>query len=421
MNRFKLALSFTAMAALVAFGFVARVEAQPQMPPDDGSGGGDPGVPVLTAQQLLGQSIFFDTSLSTPNGQSCASCHDPGTGWADARNVLDPFNGPTSEGVVAGRFGRRNSPAVTYGDFAPPFHFDALTAAYVGGRYWDGRAKNPLEQAKAPFLDPVEMNNHGPHNVVLAVRKSPYAGIFEGMYGVGIWKDEALVFDRIAECLAAFQTSHVLNRFDSRYDRYKAGDVTALDYRERAGLALFEGRGDCAACHPSQVRAGVSRPVFTTFRYYNLGVPKNPHNPFYDMPPSINPAGHDYIDLGLGGVLGFAGENGKFKVPSLRNVNLTPPYMHNGAFATLYDAVMFHNTRDTDSRWGPPEVSSNIATGPTTARNVLTPEGPTMPPDRGDPPAGGQGRLGNLMLSAIEVDQIVAYLQALSDGPPATP
>jgi len=421
MSPFRLVLSFTALAAALAFGAIQRAEAQRHLPPDGGPGGGGPGVPTLTSQQLLGQSIFLDTSLSTPDGQSCASCHDPGTGWADARNVLDPFNGPTSEGVVAGRFGRRNSPAVTYGDFAPPFHFDVLTGMYVGGRYWDGRAPNPLEQAKLPFLDHVEMNNHGPRNVVLAVRKSSYAGLFEALFSRDIWKDEDLAFDRIAECLAAFQASHVLNRFNSRYDRYRAGDVPALTPWERSGLALFEGRGGCAGCHPSQVRPGVGRPLFTTYRYYNLGVPKNPRNPFYDMPPPINPAGHDYVDLGLGGTLGIESENGKFKVPSLRNVDLTPPYMHNGAFGTLYDAVMFHNTRDTDSRWGPPEVPWNIATGPTTARSVPTPEGPTMPPHPGEPPVGGQGRIGDLMLGAGEVDQIVAYLKALSDGPPPAP
>jgi cytochrome c peroxidase len=421
MSRFKLALSVTALAATLAFGFVQKAEAQRQIPPDGGSGGGDPGVPALTPRQLLGQSIFFDASLSTPDGLSCAGCHEPGTGWADARNVLDPFNGPTSEGVIRGRFGRRNSPAVTYGDFAPPFLFDALTGGYVGGRYWDGRAHNPLEQAKLPFLDHVEMNNHGPHNVVHAVRTSSYAMIFESVFGRDIWDNEEMAFDRIAESLAAFQTSHVLNRFDSRYDRLLAGDVLALTPKERAGLALFEGRGGCAGCHPGLARPDAGRPLFTTFRYYNLGVPKNPRNPFYDMPPPINPDGHDYIDLGLGGALGVASENGKFKVPSLRNVDLTPPYMHNGAFSTLYDAVMFHNTRDTDSRWGPPEVPWNIATGPATARGVPAPEGPTMPPDPGDPPAGGQGRIGNLMLSAGEVDQIVAYLKALSDGPPAAP
>ena len=417
MSRIKLALSFTVLAAVLALLPVQRAEAQRRNPP----GGGAPGVPTLTPRQLLGQSIFFDTSLSSPDGQSCASCHDPGTGWADARSVLDPFNGPTSEGVVAGRFGRRNSPTLTYGDFAPPFHFDALTGSYVGGRYWDGRAHNPVAQPKVSLLGRVEMNNPGTHNVVLAVRKSPYARSFEAVFGVDIWDNEEMAFDRIAESLAHFQTSQDLNRFNSRYDRAMAGDVRALTPGERAGLALFEGRGGCAGCHPSQARPDVGRRLFTTYRYYNLGVPKNPRNPFYGMPHAINPDGHDSIDVGLGGALGVASENGKFKVPSLRNVDLTPPYMHNGVFSTLYDAVMFHNTRDTDGRWGPPEVPWNIATGPTTARDLLISEGAKRLPDPRDPPVGTQGRLGNLMLSAGEVDQIVAFLKTLSDGPPAGP
>jgi cytochrome c peroxidase len=418
MTRIKRALTLTALAVALTFGFITMAEAQRHAPPDDGTQGGVPGEPVLTPQQLLGQFIFYDTSLSAPKGESCATCHEAGAGWADARSVLDPTNLPTSEGAVHDRFGRRNSPTVAYGASIPPFLYDALTGSYIGGRYWDGRAHSPIDQAKATLLDRLEMNNLRAQSVVRAVHNSSYAGKFEALYGPVVWNNDALAFDHIAECLAAFQASHVMNRFNSRYDRSREGDPVALSPTERAGQALFEGRGTCIACHSSQARPDGGRAMFTNFRYYNLGVPKNPRNPFYDMPPAINPAGPNYIDLGLGGVLGVASENGKFKVPSLRNVSATPPYTHNGVFTTLYDVVMFHNTRDVDSRWGPPEVPTNVAIGAMTAGGGLTPEGPTIPPDPGeDTPRGEPGRLGHLKLSNLEVAQIVAFLETLRDAP----
>ncbi len=419
MSRIQRSMKYAALATALAFGFALGLNAQPQLPPDDGSGGGNGGVPVLTPVQLLGQALFFDAALSSPNGQSCSSCHDAGAGWADPANVRDPLNSPTSEGAVSHLYGRRNAPAVTYGRYAPAFFYDAPSGSYIGGRYWDGRAHDPAAQAKATFLDHLEMNNPGPHQIVQAVRQSAYAAGFEALFGAAFWDDEVAAFERIAGCLAAYQQSHVLNGFTSRYDRYLAGDRTALTARERGGLALFEGRGTCVTCHTSRLGADRSGPLFTSFRYYNIGVPKNPRNPFYDMSKSINPAGHHYVDLGLGGVLGVASENGKFKVPSLRNVALTPPYMHNGVFMTLYDAVMFHNTRDTDSHWGPAEVPGTIATGPFAAGATPAPEGPTLPPDPGDSPGGGAGTLGHLNLSAQEVDQIVAFLDSLSDSKPA--
>lgn len=418
MNPFRRTFSFVALAAILLFGFAARAEAQPQMPPDDGTGGGDPGTPALTAMQQLGQFIFLDTTLSSPDGQSCASCHHADYGWADARSAQNPVNRPTSEGAVAGRFGPRNGMPATYADLTPNRFFDAATGGWIGGRYRDGRAANGIDQAKIPFLSPVEMNNPSVHRVVLQVKKSSYAPIFEAAFGKDIWNDKDLAFQKIAQCLAAFETAPALNRFSSRFDKFRAGDLAALTAKERAGLALFEGRGRCTGCHPSQIRPDGGKALFSTFRYYNLGVPKNPRNPFYDMPASVNPQGRNFVDLGLGGpdALNLASERGKFKVPTLRNVALTPPYMHNGVFSTLGDAVQFHNTRDIESRWGPPEVAVNLATGPWAVISLVAPEGPTLPPEPPEEPGGAPVRLGNLMLTVVEVDEIVAFLRTLSDS-----
>lgn len=414
MYRNKRKFPFLALAAVVAFGFAVWANAQPQMPPDEGPGDG-PGPPALTPIQILGQSIFFDETLSSPAGQSCASCHAPEAGWVDNRGT------DTSEGVVAGRFGPRNSLPVMYVDHGPEFHYDALTGGYVGGYYWDGRAKQRENQARIPFFSKTEMNNMNPRQVIRTIRRGAYASLFQEVFGPGAWDDDEEAFKNVQKAVTAFQESWVLNRFRSRFDQYRAGDTSALTLRERAGLELFEGKAGCASCHPSQDRPDGVGALFTTHRYVNLGVPRNGMNPFYDMPTAINPDGDLYVDHGLGGHLtgtAAAAEKGKFKIPSLRNVAKTGPYMHNGVFATLDEAVMFHNTRDVDSSWGPPEVAENVYTGPPVASAMLELSGPTLPPDGPDDPGGGvPRRIGNLMLTDAEVADIVRFLQALSDQP----
>jgi len=167
-----------------------------------------------------------------------------------------------------------------------------------------------------------------------------------------------------------------------------------LTEKELRGLALFEdeNKGKCALCHISQPGQDGSPPLFTDFTYDNLGVPKNPENPFYELPPKFNPDGEDFVDYGLGGILGLPEEMGKFKVMTLRNIAITPPYMHNGVFNTLHEVVDFYNTRDLGG-WPPPEVPENV----------------------------NQEELGDLGLTEAEVDTIVAFLETLTDGyvPPA--
>ena len=122
-----------------------------------------------------------------------------------------------------------------------------------------------------------------------------------------------------------------------------------------------EDKGKCAACHPSRPAEDGSPPLFTDFTYDNLGTPRNPESPFYLLPPALNPDGFDLVDLGLGTTVGDPGENGKFRVPTLRNAAVTPPYMHNGAFKTLYSVVAFYNTRDVEG--GPLFLPRTTLTG----------------------------------------------------------
>jgi cytochrome c peroxidase len=187
-------------------------------------------------------------------------------------------------------------------------------------------------------------------------------------------------FQFIADATAIFENTSIFNRFSSKYDYFLAGRVK-LSPQELKGLQLYNdvNKGNCAACHPSTT-INNSPPLFTDFTYDNLGVPKNPN--------ILAKKGQDFVDSGLGAVINDVNEKGKFKVPTLRNIDKTAPYFHNGVFKTLREVVNFYNTRDTDSKWGEPEVAENV----------------------------NSGELGNLKLTDKEVDNIVAFLKTLSDG-----
>jgi len=338
---------------------------------------------ALTQKQSLGKKLFFDKNLSTPVGQACANCHAPETGFANPNGDY-----PVSQGVHKDRFGNRNDLPAAYAAFSPPFQYDADEGMYMGGQFWDGRAANLAEQAKGPFLNPLEMANPDEKTVVEKVRSSEYAGLFREVFGAAAFDDPNKAYDMIADAIAGYEKSSELNQFSSKYDLYLAGKV-ALTEQERRGFELFEDedKGKCAECHPSRPGADGTPPLFTDFTYDNLGVPKNPENPFYYLPKEFNPDGVSFIDLGLGSVLNKPSENGKFKVPSLRNIAKTAPYFHNGFFKNLRQVVVFYNTRDVGP-WAPPEVRANV----------------------------NREELGDLGLTEQEVDDIVAFMQTLTDG-----
>ena len=355
--------------------------------------------PAADEAAALGRLLFFDAGLSEPAGQSCASCHAP------ARAFTDPDTSrPTSKGVDPRRFGNRNSPTAMYMAFSPAFHFDEKEGHYVGGQFWDGRAATLEEQAKAPFLDPLEMANPDKRAVVQKVRRAAYAGLFEQVYGKGALDDVDRAFERIAAALAAYERGPELRPFNSKYDAWLAGKAK-LSKQELRGLKLYEDekKGNCAACHPSRRGPKGEPPLFTDFTYDNLGVPRNPANLFYGQDKAHNPDGARFVDRGLGAAVKQPAEDGKFKVPTLRNIARTAPYMHNGYFTTLRGVVAFYNDRDARKRcpndlpeaealkrrcWPAAEVAANVNTE----------------------------ELGRLGLTGREVDDIVAFLRTLDDG-----
>ena len=311
-----------------------------------GGGGGGPDSPAddeagLTRLELIGKRLFFDTSLSNPAGQSCASCHDPETG--SSGNFGSTAGVPFAADKAT--LGLRNTPTATYASFTPPFTLASAEARPLarGGQFLDGRAGTLEEQAGQPLFAAAEMNLSGPAQLAERLAAAPYAPLLREEFGDAIFASPALVLQSVTSALAAFERTARFAPFSSRFDRWLAGEAT-LSPLEMEGLALFAdpATGNCAGCHAydPNARAG-SRPLFTDFGYYVLGVPRNPL-----IPANADPAFFDLGPCGPKRDVSDARLCGAFKVPTLRNVARKRAFMHNGVFTRLRDAVAFHARRD---------------------------------------------------------------------------
>lgn len=379
----------------------------------------------LTAKEQLGKSIFFDNNLSKNSNQSCAACHAPEAGWTGPHSIVNA-GGAVYEGSISGRFGNRKPPSSAYATPSPILHYiiEKKEALFVGGNFWDGRATGErlgspaAEQALGPFLNPLEQALDSPADVINKICTSTYSTQFTAVCGADACEaaNVSVAYDCVGFSVAAFEGSPESNAFTSKFDLSFKGKAK-LTQEERKGFALFKGQGKCARCHT--VTASGEKSLFTDYTYDNLGVPRNPDNPFYDE-LAFNPAGKGWIDLGLGGFLASRvdyqqyalANNGKQKVPTLRNVDLRPvpdfvkAYSHNGYFKTLKQIVHFYNTRDAKPTCASPftPVEDAITQGcwpaPEVPVNVNTSE------------------LGNLYLTPDQEDAIVAFLKTLSDGYP---
>ncbi len=338
---------------------------------------------ALSAKERLGKLLFFESSLSTPPGQACSDCHDPSVAFANPDKEL-----PVSRGAISGRYGNRNDMPAAYSAFVPPRHRDQEEGIWVGGLFWDGRVNTLAEQAQGPPLNPLEMANPDTAAIAETLRTLDYSELFTEVYGPDAFSDPDQAYSNMADAIEAYEKTSEVSPFNSKYDFWLRGEAK-LSEQELRGLALFqaEDKGNCAACHPNQPAEDGSPPLFTDFTYDNLGVPRNPENPFYSLPPELNPDGHQFVDLGLGVTVNDSDENGKFRVPTLRNVALTGPYMHNGVFKTLFQVAAFYNTRDLGG-WPDPEVEENV----------------------------NKEEVGDLGLSNEELEDLVAFLETLSDG-----
>jgi cytochrome c peroxidase len=303
--------------------------------------------------------------------------------------------------------GMRNVPSIRYAKFTPAFAF-AEDGAPSGGFYRDGRSKDLADQARNPFIDPREMANPTIAGLVHKLSRTPYAAAFRKSFGEDVFQDPARAFDAMVAALAAYQAeSPEFHPFDSKYDAFLAGNARLTEQEER-GRILFNdpNQGNCAACHPSERADDGSAPLFTDFTYDNLGLPRE-----VEIVMNKDPA---FFDLGLCGPkrLDLAERHdlcGAFKVPTLRNVARTPPYFHNGGFATLREVVDFYVRRDTHPEEWYPHSEGRVQKFndlPAEMRtNVNVDE---VPYDRkpGDEPA----------LRPDEIDDVVAFLGTLDDG-----
>ena len=444
------------------------------------------------AVQLLGELMNYDLDMSPLKNEACASCHMPYVG----------FSGPIPSvnltmiayiGSAHDRANKRTAMRYAYSPNFPQLHYDTIDEALIGGNFWDGRATGYLlqspdaEQAQHPPVDPGEMGFPDTACIAFRLSQAAYRPLYERVWGAGSldlrWPADtsricatpagAAVFhgsatpiplrpaDRIkanevfnhwAQSVSAFEHSQSVSPFTSKFDAYLEGTYQFTP-DEKAGYALFRGKGNCNSCHldgtttllkPDQVDTGTpgdTAPLFTCFGYANLGIPLNPAVAlFYETKRdqygfTPNPYGFGYRDLGLGNFLrsGFGAapnpnaewvklapsSDGQFQVMSLRDVAMAPkqcptteapgPYFqkefaHNGYFKSLKQIVHFYNTRDVYAY----HVTSGHCPPGTVEKVTCWP----MP----EVPNNIDMTFGNLGLTNHEEDLIVTFLQTLTDG-----
>lgn len=275
------ALSLSLLAALAGGAFLAPVLSA-DAPTYDGDLSDNP-------RAQLGRQLFFDPILSRDRTVSCASCHQPARAFADDRAL--------SLGVD-GRLGTRNTPSV-------------MNSAGRTRFFWDGRSETLEEQALAPIANPLEMDLPV-DDAVARLRADPaWVARFQDAYSA------APSARTLGRALAAYQKT--LNTVDSPYDRYALGQEDAISDAAKRGRLLFITKAQCVSCHAGE--------DFTSDRFKNIGI--------YN--------GREFNDEGRGGITGDPAQKGEFKVPGLRNVALTAPYMHNGMFKSLREVIVYYD------------------------------------------------------------------------------
>lgn len=280
--------------------------------------------PGTQAQVTLGKRLYFDPRLSKDGSVACATCHDVSRGFGDARS--------TSEGI-GDQVGRRNAPIV-------------LNTAFFSSQFWDGRAANLEEQAKLPIVNPIEMGQPNGQAAVAAISKdATYQKQFQAAYGRGV------NYDDMGRAIAAFERTLVF--LSAPFDRFLAGEASALSPAAKGGWVLFNGKARCNTCH----QLNSSSPLGTDNRFHNIGVSAR-HQDFEKLARSAikvleKDSSAEAIDklaletdlseLGRFVVTRNRSDIGAFKTPQVRNVGISGPYMHDGSLPTLWDVIDHYN------------------------------------------------------------------------------
>lgn len=349
--------------------------------------------PPLNTKAALGEKLFSDVNLSKNRTQSCATCHNPEHGFVDNRSTA--VGKAVSLGDDGKSLGDRNAPTVTYAKFSPDFHQNKA-GKYIGGQFLDGREKDLAGQAGGPPLNPVEMGMPDKAAVVARLQENQdYVSAFKQLFGEKVFDTPETAYAAMAESLGEFEKTDLFAPFDSKYDRYLKGEVDLTD-QESLGESLFFSQQftNCNRCHQVKAFPGSDGETFSNYEYHNLGVPIN------HAVRAANGKGKDFVDHGLLEHPGVDAKtaDGKFKVPTLRNVTVTAPYMHNGVFADLRTVVLFYDKfnnaqrtldPETSKPWDVPEVDSHLA----------------LDEEEFQAPA----------LKDAEVDALVAFMRTLTD------
>ena len=316
---------------------------------------------ALTPERVaLGRKLFFDPRLSADGTVACATCHDVSRGFTDQR--------PVSEGI-GGKLGRRNAPTV-------------LNAMFFSTQFWDGRALLLEDQAKLPIVNPIEMGMpNGEAAVAKIAGDAEYVKLFQAAYS------RAPNYDDVGRAIGAFERTLVF--LDAPFDRWSDGDKNAMSADAVKGFALFSGKARCVTCHP----INASNPIGSDNRFHNIGVSAR-HQDFESLASralsELAKGGDsqavmdrlaletDMAELGRFVVTKRRSDVGAFKTEQLRNVGITAPYMHDGSMQTLWDVVDHYN------RGGEANLFLD-------------------------------GGIEPLALSEAEINQLVAFLFALTD------
>lgn len=324
--------------------------------------------PQNPAKIALGDKLFHDPRLSSSGHVSCASCHEDQRVFTDSPLTV-------SKGV-GGALGQRNAPSVA-------------NAAYFKMQFWDGRANSLEDQALQPLTNPVEMGLPDVDAAVAIVRAdADYRERFQQAFGT----PTALTAKGLGQAIASYERTLVFG--DSPFDRYQyRGEKDALSPAAVRGLAVFTTWGRCVACH--RIEPGYA--TFTDDRFHNIGIGINRYPdevlslatgmPPPRLPERLRSSAPDPArlksELGRFAVTGKLEDLGAFKTPSLRNVALTAPYMHDGSLKTLREVVVHY-------------VAGGFSPGDRVRNAHLDPE------------------INFLEISSGQADDLVAFLEALT-------
>ena len=273
--------------------------------------------PMSQAKVALGRTLFFDRRLSADGSVSCAACHDPARAFTDGN--------PMAIGVSASQ-GTRNTPTI-------------LNAVFAESLFWDGRARSLEEQVSHPLMSSFEMGMERQELVARVFSVTEYRRRFKQVF-----KSEGINLDTIAKAIAAYERT--LLSGNSPFDRFITGNDTAITDVQRRGWELFKGKAKCIECHTYSL----SSPFFSDSKFHNTGVAAADslyetfiNNLTRSATPLVLAHSEGFSELGRYTVTKQQADIGAFKTPTLRDVELTSPYMHDGSLKTLIDVVRFYN------------------------------------------------------------------------------